>query len=67
MTSHDLIEVTTSLDGPEELHNANRPIKSNDNYTHVTKWLKRFNSEYKKRGIINQANALVTLTRKSLD
>ena len=62
------IAICTSLDGPKELHDYNRKFISGSNYEQVSKWIKRFNNEYKKRSIKNKRmNALVTLTRKSLN
>jgi uncharacterized protein len=68
------LSVCTSLDGPKQLHDFNRPYIKTSNYDEVTYWIKRFNLEFKKnqqdskskkRG--NIINALVTLTRKSLE
>jgi len=59
------IDICASLDGPKELHDKNRPCKVS-NYEQVTKWLKRFREEYKKRGIERSINAVPTLTRESL-
>lgn len=61
------VSICTSLDGPKELHDYNRKLIGGSNYEQVNKWIKRFDNEYKKRGIKNRKpNALVTLTRKSL-
>ncbi len=61
------VNVCTSLDGPEELHGYNRKFVGGNNYEQVTKWIKRFNDEYKKKKIENiRIGALVTLTKKSL-
>ncbi len=57
------IGICTSLDGPKEVHNANR-----NGYEKVIEWIKRINSEFEKREIKeNKLNALITITRKSLD
>lgn len=62
------ISVCTSLDGPKALHDYNRRSIGGSNYDHVIKWIKRFGEEYKKRNIEDRRpNALVTLTRKSLN
>lgn len=62
------IGVCTSLDGPKELHDHNRKFVHGSNHEQIVKWVERFNDEYKKRGIKNRRiNALVTLTRKSLN
>jgi len=61
------VDICTSLDGPKELHDYNRKFFDGSNYEQVVKWIRKFNEEYKKRKIKNRrANALVTLTRKSL-
>lgn len=62
------VSVCTSLDGPRELHDYNRKFVEGNNYEQVVYWIKKFNEEYTKRGIDDRrSNALVTLTRKSLD
>jgi uncharacterized protein len=61
------VHVCTSLDGPKELHDHNRRYLGGSNFHQVTKWIKRFNQEYKIRKIKDtKINALVTLTKKSL-
>lgn len=57
----------TSLDGPKELHNKNRPYADGDSYKKAIEWIKK----YKK--VRNEAkedrpriNALVTISRESL-
>ena len=62
------VGVCTSLDGPKDVHDYNRRYAKGSNYEHVVKWIKRFNEEYIKRGKDKMmVNALVTLTKKSLD
>ncbi|MBD3164011.1 His-Xaa-Ser system radical SAM maturase HxsB [Candidatus Woesearchaeota archaeon] len=61
------VNVCTSLDGPKKLHDLNRPFAETSNYGIVAKWIRRFQQEYKKRGIKDrQINAIPTLTRQSL-
>jgi len=61
------ITVSTSFDGPKEVHDFNRKFVHGSNYEGVVNWIKKFDNEYKKRGYKdNHVNALVTLTRKSL-
>ncbi|MAG50269.1 His-Xaa-Ser system radical SAM maturase HxsB [archaeon] len=62
------VGVCTSLDGPAELHNKNRPFMNNvESYKFTEKWIKRFTEEYKKKKIENRKmNALITITRESL-
>lgn len=59
------IDICTSLDGPKELHDKNRPYSSSG-YEITTKWIKRIRDEYKQRKIERQMNALVTITKESL-
>ncbi|MDH3324429.1 MAG: His-Xaa-Ser system radical SAM maturase HxsB [Candidatus Peregrinibacteria bacterium] len=62
------IDICTSLDGPEEIHNYNRKLNNEKgSYELVNKWIKHINEEYKKRKIKNRRiNALITITKKSL-
>ncbi|WP_158596164.1 His-Xaa-Ser system radical SAM maturase HxsB [Oleomonas cavernae] len=55
-------EVSTSLDGPAELHNLNRPLKSGDSYARTTDGIERA------RAVLgpDKISALVTLTTESL-
>ncbi len=58
---HD-IAISTSLDGPKELHNANRPRPGNDSYELAVKGIQR------SRAILgaDRVSALMTTTEKSL-
>lgn len=61
------VSICTSLDGPKELHDYNRKLAGGSNYENVVRWIKRLNDEYEKKNIDDgRVNALVTLTRKSL-
>ncbi len=51
------IEITTSLDGPKELHNRNRP---NESYDKVVRWIKKM------RNYKFFSGAIATITRESL-
>ncbi len=58
------INLCTSLDGPEFLHNKSRP---NNSYKLVTKWIKKIQQEYKKRKIKDRrVSALLTITKDTL-
>ena len=60
------ITICTSLDGPKELHDKNRP-SGVSSYHQVKKWVKKIQEEYKSRNIKNsKVNALVTVTKNSL-
>jgi His-Xaa-Ser system radical SAM maturase HxsB len=60
------IGICTSLDGPEELHNANRPLKGGNSYETLGKWIRKINILYEKSGYDGRVQALQTTTRKSL-
>ncbi len=61
-----------SLDGPEGVHNKNRPIisgKNKNSYKHAIKWAKKFNKMYpqlKKKGYIYKLSPSVTVSKFSL-
>ena len=59
------IAVCTSLDGPADLHNANRPFSGGDSHARAVKWIKYFQGA---RGITPPGgpSALLTVTRASL-
>lgn len=59
------INVCTSLDGPKQLHDLNRPCAGKSNFDTVCHWIKEFGSEYQKRGIKSNVGALVTLTKEN--
>lgn len=60
----------TSLDGPKELHNRNRPMSNNvDGHKNIEKWIKKFNATYpqlKERGYVNKMGSIVVVSRYSL-
>jgi uncharacterized protein len=60
------VDICTSLDGPKELHNKNRPISNGSNYDDVVFWIKKINKKYDKLGSEKKIGALVTLTKESL-
>jgi len=61
------VEVCTSLDGPEGLHNQNRIFKDGTGtYKVVIEKIKRLQDEYKKRKINKKIGALPTITKQSL-
>jgi uncharacterized protein len=57
------IHVSTSLDGPRELHNANRPRPGGDSYEHAIAGIERVRAALGHDGV----SALMTTTRRSLD
>ncbi len=64
------VAMCTSLDGPKELHNKNRPMeKGVDGHGKIEKWIKKFNKIYpkiKERGYINKMASIVVISRYSL-
>lgn len=63
------VSLCTSLDGPRELHDRNRPFFGNSSYDIATKWIKRMNQEYPellKQGYIWKPGAITTVSRFSL-
>jgi uncharacterized protein len=63
------IQVCTSLDGPEDLHNANRPFGHGNAHAETVRWMERINRGYVDRGLdpdLYHVEALATVTRQSL-
>jgi His-Xaa-Ser system radical SAM maturase HxsB len=63
------VMICTSLDGPKDLHDANRPYKMGSSYDHVVGWIDRIHETYVRRGVdlnLARVNALLTVTRNSL-
>jgi His-Xaa-Ser system radical SAM maturase HxsB len=63
------IQVCTSLDGPEDLHNANRPWSHGNSHAETVRWMERINQGYADRGhdpSLYHVEALLTVTRDSL-
>ena len=64
------VMVCTSVDGPEDLHDINRPWRKGSGGHHtVTTWMKWFNDRYVEQGLdprVWHIDALLTTTRHSL-
>ena len=61
------IQVGSSLDGPEDLHNKQRiSIGKKNSYQNTVRWLRILRREYKKTNLSFRPSALVTVTRFSL-
>jgi len=63
------VSLCTSLDGPEKLHNRNRPIIKGNSYKNVAKWIRKFYKLYpdlRKKGYIYKIAGLLTISRFSL-
>lgn len=58
----------TSLDGPQKIHDANRPFSKSSSYKETVRWINRINKEYERRGFdtnLYHVDALMTTTRQS--
>ena len=61
------VALTTSLDGPEFLHNLNRPYPEVNSYQATTEWIKKIKADEKKHPRdVYYLNALLTVSRNSL-
>ncbi len=65
------VMVCTSLDGPADVHDQNRPFTGSKTavFDHVVSWMDRFNAAYVARGLdpdFFHVDALMTTTRASL-
>ncbi len=63
------IQVCTSLDGPQDLHDANRPYAGGSSHAETLRWMDRINSGYRDRGLdpeLYHVEALLTVTRATL-
>jgi uncharacterized protein len=65
------VGLCTSLDGPEELHNKNRPWAGHNSYQETTKWIKKIQKRIKEEKKLNSNNssrlsALPTISKFSL-
>ncbi len=66
------VAMCTSIDGPEEVHDLNRPRAGGHSYDTVISWVKRVTNEYTERlkkdewDYIYSPGALITVTRRAL-
>jgi His-Xaa-Ser system radical SAM maturase HxsB len=63
------VQISTSLDGPEHLHNKNRPVTGCNSYGETVRWIKRINAAYIEKGLdpnTYHVEALLTVSRHSL-
>ena len=63
------VQLCTSIDGPEKLHNAQRKLPTMDAHQQAVRWLRRINEEYEKAGLdptLYHVEALLTTTRDTL-
>ena len=62
------VMICTSLDGPAELHDFNRPMAGSSSHAVTVEWIRRIQDAYRRRGQPDaQINALLTVSRKTLD
>lgn len=63
----NFVSLCTSLDGPKEIHNKNRPCPFGDSYSLTTRWIKKIKEEEKKPNYpFPPLFALPTITKFSL-
>lgn len=63
------VQVCTSLDGPQDLHDANRPFGAGSSHAETVRWMERINAAYRDRGLdpdLYGVEALLTVTQRSL-
>jgi len=58
------VNFCTSLDGPAELHDRNRPFSGGESHAAVSRWFKEIAERTKRRAF--RIDALLTVTRRSL-
>ncbi len=64
------VQICTSVDGPERLHNKQRVLPSGNAYQQAAKWIKAINQRYVDMGldpVLYHVEALLTTTRAALD
>ncbi len=61
------VDICTSIDGPEYVHNKNRIIfdKNKNSYKRTVKWLKKIEDKLGAKKFKHRPNALLTLTKRS--
>ena len=63
------VQLCTSIDGPEKLHNGQRKLNTLDAFQKAKFWMKRVNERYEEMGLdptLYHVEALLTLTKASL-
>jgi len=60
------VALCTSLDGPEKLHNKNRPCPGRNSYDDTTKWIKKITKKQEKDPTLYKVSALLTVSKFSL-
>ena len=63
------VQLCTSIDGPQALHNKQRVLPGGNAFAHATKWIKRINEAYGEMGLdtsLYHVEALLTTTKEAL-
>ncbi len=63
------VQVCTSIDGPERLHDAQRRLAGASAYSETARWIRRINDAYRAEGLdpdVYHVEALLTTTRETL-
>lgn len=63
------VQICTSIDGPEALHNKQRILAGGNAFQEAVKWIRRINKEYEQIGldpVLYHVEALLTTTRNML-
>src|SRR4029079_18292468 len=63
------VQICTSLDGPEDLHNKIRVFKNGNSHELLVEWMQKINERYREMGLDTnhyRVEALPTITRPSL-
>ncbi|MCC6214548.1 MAG: His-Xaa-Ser system radical SAM maturase HxsB [Polyangiaceae bacterium] len=64
------VQICTSIDGPENLHNKQRVLVGDNSYRVAARWIERINQRYVELGldpVLYHVEALLTTTRPALD
>lgn len=63
------VQICTSIDGPRDLHDRQRKLRSISSFSVATQWIRRINEAYAERGLdpsLYRVEALLTTTRDTL-
>jgi uncharacterized protein len=64
------VQMCTSIDGPEKLHNKQRILVTDNAFQKASHWIRRINKRYEELGldpVLYHVEALLTTTRNALD
>ena len=63
------VQICTSVDGPQEVHDTNRRLVGGSSYEPTVKWMRRADQAYREKGLdpdLYHVEALATVTRQTL-